>query len=46
MLIGFALLFVSTHPGRVLGLDGLLARRLTAPTLAQRPWARVLTFLM
>jgi thiosulfate dehydrogenase [quinone] large subunit len=27
MLMGFALLFLSTHPGRVLGLDMLLARR-------------------
>jgi thiosulfate dehydrogenase [quinone] large subunit len=46
MLLGYALLFLATHPGRVLGLDGLLARRLAAPTLARRPWAQMLTFLM
>ena len=27
MLVGFAVLFLSTHPGRVFGLDGVLARR-------------------
>jgi len=27
MLMGYAFLFVFTHPGRVWGLDGLLARR-------------------
>lgn len=45
MLIGFALLFVSTHPGRVLGLDGLLSRRLGTPAVADRPWARALALL-
>ncbi len=46
MLLGYALLFFATHPGRVLGLDGVLARRLTASTLARQPWARVLAFLI
>lgn len=45
MMIGFALLFVSTHPGRILGLDGWLARRIEAPTQAERAWARALTLL-
>ena len=45
MLVGYALVFLSTHPGRVIGLDGWLARRLGAPALANRPWARALGFL-
>jgi len=45
MLIGFALLFLSTHPGRVLGLDGWLSRRLGELAPAGRPWARYLAFL-
>jgi thiosulfate dehydrogenase (quinone) large subunit len=45
MLLGYALIFLSTHPGRVLGLDGLLYRRLSAPALADRPWAKALALL-
>ncbi len=45
MLVGYALVFLSTHPGRVIGLDGWLARRLGAPALAKRSWARALGFL-
>jgi len=42
MLLGYALLFLSAHPGRVLGLDGWLSWRLSSPPLAARPWARAL----
>lgn len=42
MMIGFAILFVSTHPGRVFGLDGWLSRRVTVPPLAERSWVRAL----
>ncbi|MBI2563208.1 MAG: TQO small subunit DoxD [candidate division NC10 bacterium] len=45
MLLGYALLFLSAHPGRVLGLDGWLSRRLNGPALTDRPWARALAFL-
>ncbi len=45
MLLGYALLFLNAHPGRVLGLDGWLARRLGAPALANRSWARALGLL-
>lgn len=45
MLLGYALIFLSTHPGRVLGLDGRLSRRLSAPALTDRPWARALGLL-
>jgi thiosulfate dehydrogenase [quinone] large subunit len=45
MLLGYALVFLSAHPGRVLGLDGPLSRRLGAPALAHRPWARALALL-
>ncbi len=45
MLVGFATLFLSTHPGRVLGLDGLLSRRVNPSVRAERPWARVLALL-
>lgn len=45
MLLGYALIFLSTHPGRVLGLDGRLSRRLYAPALSDRPWARALGLL-
>ena len=45
MLLGYALLFLGAHPGRVLGLDGWLSRRLNAPGFAARPWARVLRLL-
>lgn len=45
MLSGFALLFLSAHPGRILGLDGWLSRRLREPALAGRSWARCLAFL-
>jgi hypothetical protein len=40
MLMGFALLFLSTHPGRVLGVDGWLARYLRPADGAERPWVR------
>jgi thiosulfate dehydrogenase [quinone] large subunit len=40
MMIGFAILFVSTHPGRVFGLDGWLSRRVTASPLANCSWVR------
>ena len=42
MLMGYALLFLSTHPGRVLGLDGWLARYLRPGDGAERPWVRTL----
>ncbi len=42
MMIGFAILFISTHPGRVFGLDGWLSRRVTAAPLAERSWVRAL----
>jgi hypothetical protein len=42
MLLGYALIFLSGHTGRVLGLDGWLSRRLNGPLLANRPWARAL----
>jgi thiosulfate dehydrogenase [quinone] large subunit len=45
MLLGYALVFLSAHPGRILGLDGRLSRRLSAPALADRPWARALGLL-
>lgn len=45
MLLGYALVFLSGHPGRILGLDGRLSRRLSAPTLTDRPWARALGLL-
>lgn len=45
MLVGYALVFLSSHPGRVLGLDGRLSRRLGAPALSRRPWARALGLL-
>jgi len=45
MLLGYALLFLSGHPGRTLGLDGWLSRRLNSPALAGRVWARVLGLL-
>ena len=46
MMIGFAILFASTHPGRVFGLDGVLSRRLGEPIGAPKSWARALTFLI
>ncbi len=45
MLLGYALIFLSSHPGRILGLDGWLSRRLTAPPCAGRLWARALGLL-
>ncbi len=45
MLVGYAALFLSTHPGRVLGLDGLLSRRVKPSARGERPWARVLALL-
>ena len=46
MLVGFALMFLSTHPGRVLGLDGRLSKFFDAPALINRPWASALRLLM
>jgi thiosulfate dehydrogenase [quinone] large subunit len=45
MLIGFGLLFLSTHPGRVLGVDGWLSRRLSPTDGSGRPWVRALTLI-
>lgn len=45
MLLGYALIFLGTHPGRVLGLDGLLSRHLSASALAGRRWAILLSLL-
>ena len=45
MMIGFAILFLSTHAGRVFGLDGVLARRVGAAPAVERRWARVLALL-
>ncbi len=45
MLMGYALLFLATHPGRVLGLDALLTRRLEPGAIAERPLARVLALI-
>ncbi len=45
MLLGYALLFLSGHPGRVMGLDGWLSRRLSSPVLADKAWARALALL-
>ncbi len=45
MLVGYALLFLSSHPGRVLGLDGRLSEYLSTPRLAGRPWASALRLL-
>jgi uncharacterized membrane protein YphA (DoxX/SURF4 family) len=42
MMVGYALLFLSTHPGRVLGLDGRLCEYLGTPRLADRAWASAL----
>jgi thiosulfate dehydrogenase (quinone) large subunit len=46
MLVGFALVFLSTHPGRVFGLDGRLSEYFSASRLANRAWASALRFLM
>jgi thiosulfate dehydrogenase (quinone) large subunit len=45
MLLGYALLFLSTHPGRILGLDSWLSRRLNASAGARRPWVRALELI-
>jgi thiosulfate dehydrogenase (quinone) large subunit len=45
MLIGFALLFLSTHAGRVFGVDGVLARRVAATPAVERRWARAFALL-
>jgi uncharacterized membrane protein YphA (DoxX/SURF4 family) len=46
LLAGYAVLFLSTPPGRVCGLDGGLARRLEPSMRAGRPWARALGWLL
>ncbi len=45
MLLGYAILFLSTHSGRLLGLDGLLFRRVGSSARAKLPWARVLDLI-
>jgi uncharacterized membrane protein YphA (DoxX/SURF4 family) len=45
MLVGFALIFLSGHPGRLLGVDKWLFRSLQELALAGRSWARYLIFL-
>jgi len=45
MLVGFAALFLSTHPGRVFGLDGWLSRYLNASVTPGRPWVRALALI-
>ncbi len=45
MLIGFAVLFLSTHPGRVFGLDGVLRRKLETVCSAGHAWARFFTLV-
>ncbi|HWU40395.1 MAG TPA: hypothetical protein VN203_22330, partial [Candidatus Acidoferrum sp.] len=45
MLVGYAFLFLTTHPGRVLGLDGWLARYLT-PDGGGRAWVRALGLII
>ncbi len=42
MLLGYAILFLSTHSGRVLGLGGLLFRRADSATGTRPPRARML----
>ncbi len=42
MLMGYGLLFLTTHPGRVFGVDGWLARRFTLADGTGRPWVRAL----
>jgi hypothetical protein len=46
MMVGYSLIFLSTHPGRVLGLDGRLSDYFSGSTIANRPWASVLRFMM
>ena len=46
MLLGYALIFLSAHPGRLLGLDAWLIPLVNSPALATRPWARALRLLM
>jgi thiosulfate dehydrogenase [quinone] large subunit len=45
MMIGIAILFVSTHPGRVFGLDAWLSRRVSQPPAAGQAWARAVLLL-
>jgi hypothetical protein len=40
MMAGFALLFLSTHAGRVFGLDGWLTRRIEPAARAGHTWGR------
>ncbi len=42
MLVGYGLLFLTTHPGRVFGVDRWLARRLKPVDGTERPWVRAL----
>jgi uncharacterized membrane protein YphA (DoxX/SURF4 family) len=46
MMVGYSLIFLSTHSGRVLGLDGRLSDYFSGSTIANRPWASALRFLM
>ncbi len=45
MLMGYSVLFLTTHPGRVLGVDGWLARHLAPADGIGRPWAKALGLL-
>jgi thiosulfate dehydrogenase [quinone] large subunit len=45
MMVGYSLFFLSTHPGRVLGLDGRLSQYFDTPALANRAWASALRHL-
>ena len=45
MLLGYALIFLTSHPGRTLGMDKWVCRRLNVPTLVDRPWARAIQLL-
>jgi thiosulfate dehydrogenase (quinone) large subunit len=45
LMAGYAVLFLSTHPGRVFGLDGWLARRIEPSLRAGHGWVRALALL-
>ena len=42
MMVGFAVLFLGTHPGRVFGLDRWLSRQFHGDSASGRPWVRAL----
>ena len=41
MMLGYAVLFLSTHSGRVLALDRFLFRRVNSTAGARSYWARI-----